>query len=213
MRHFEPARAELDRKIDDRGHLMNVGTMDDRVDGQRHAGLGHVAGKRALALPRALVMGEAVVGLLVRALERQLRMIETGVHQFASPRLVHADARGDQVGVETALRSVTREVDNVAPRRRLAAGKMHVQRAKRGGLAEHPLPGLAVKLIAGALERHWIGAIKTAERATSRKLDQKPDRRRRGRGRVRGHVSSTRLVLRSTSMATTSFSITAGGAV
>ena len=52
------------------------------------------------------------------------------------------------------MRSVAREIDDVAPRRRLAAGKMHMQRAERGRLAEHPLPGLAIKLIAGALERH-----------------------------------------------------------
>ena len=43
-------------------------------------------------------------------------------------------------------------------------------------------------------------------------LDQKPDRRGGRRGRMSGHVSSTLLVLRSASMATTSFSITAGGA-
>ena len=85
MRHFEPARAKLDRKIDERGDLMNIRAMDDRVDGQRHAGLGHVTGEGALALPRALVMAEAVVGLLVRALEGELRMVEAGVDQLAGP--------------------------------------------------------------------------------------------------------------------------------
>ena len=29
-----------------------------------------------------------------------------------------------------------------------------MQRAERGGFAEHALPGLAIELIAGALERH-----------------------------------------------------------
>jgi hypothetical protein len=105
------------------------------------------------------------------------------------------------------------EVDNVAPRGRLAAGKMHMQRAERSRLTEHLLPGLAVKFIARALKRDGIGAIKTPKRATMGQLDQKPNRRGgRGRG-VSGHVSSTLLALRSASMATTSFSITAGGAV
>ena len=74
------------------------------------------------------------------------------------------------------------------------------------------LPGLAVKFIAGTLERHRIGAIETAERAAMGKLDQKPDRRGGRRRGMSGHVSSTLLALRSASMATTSFSITAGGA-
>ncbi len=92
MRHFEPARAKLDRKIDERGDLMNIRAMDDRVDGQRQTGLGHISSEGALALPRALVMAEAVVGLLVGALEGKLRMVEAGVDQFAGQRLVHPDA-------------------------------------------------------------------------------------------------------------------------
>ena len=87
-----------------------------------------------------------------------------------------------------------------------------MQRAERGGLAEHALPGFAVELGARALERDRIGAIETAERAAMGQLDQKPDRRRGRRRGVGGHVSSTLLALRSASMATTSFSITAGGA-
>src|SRR3984957_1952560 len=158
-------------------------------------------------------MAKAVVGLLVSALEGQLRMIEAGVHQFAGQLLAYPYARGDEVGVEPALRGVARQVDNVAPRRRLPAGEMHMQRAERGRLAEHFLPRFVVKFIAGALERHRIGAIKTAERTAMGQFDQKPDRRGGRRRGVSGHVSSTLLVLRSTSMATTSFSITAGGAV
>ena len=48
---FEPARAEFDRKIDERADLMQIGAMDDRVDGERHAGLSHIAREGALALP------------------------------------------------------------------------------------------------------------------------------------------------------------------
>src|ERR1700722_8160718 len=158
-------------------------------------------------------MAKAVVDLLVRALEGKLRMVEAGVDKFAGQFFAHPDPRSDEVGVEPAWRSVAGEVNNVTPRRRFSAGKMHMQRAKRGGLAEHLLPGFAIKLIAGTLKRHRIGAIKTAERTAMGELDQKPDRRSgRGRG-MSGHVSSTLLDLRSASIARTSFSITAGGAV
>src|SRR6201999_2006036 len=134
----------------------------------------------------ALVMAEAVVGLLVGALEGKLRMIEPGVDQFAGQLLADPDPRGDEVGVKSALRGVAREVDNVAPRRRFAAREMHVQRAERGGFAEHALPGLAVKLIARALERDRVRTIKAPERAAMGKFDQEPDRRS-WRRRVNGH--------------------------
>ena len=51
MRDFEPARAEFDRKIDERADLMQIGAMDDRIDGERQARLDDVAGEGALALP------------------------------------------------------------------------------------------------------------------------------------------------------------------
>ena len=157
-------------------------------------------------------MAETVVGLLIGALKGELGMVEAGIGEFARELLADPDARGDEVGVEPGFRRMAGEIDNIAPRRRLAAGKVDVQRAERGGLAEHALPGLAVELIARALERDGVRAIKTAERAAMGELDQKPDRRGGRRGRVNGHVSSTLLALRSASMATTSFSITAGGA-
>ena len=51
MRDFEPARAKLDRKIDEGGDLMQIGAMDDRIDGERQAGLDHMSSEGALALP------------------------------------------------------------------------------------------------------------------------------------------------------------------
>ena len=108
-------------------------------------------------------------------------MVEAGLDEFGPQLLADPDPRGDEVGVEPALRGVAGEFDDVAPRGRLAAGKMDVQRAERGRLAEHPLPGLAVEFGAGALERERVRAIGTAERAAMGQLDQQPDRRR-GRG-------------------------------
>src|SRR5271163_2428319 len=158
-------------------------------------------------------MAEPVVCLLVGALEGKLRMVEAGVGQFARQFLANSDPRSDEVGVEPGPRGVAGELDDVAPRRRLAAGKVHMQRPERGGLAEQPLPGLAVEFGRRALERQRIGAIGAAERTAVGELDQKPDRRRRRGGGMSGHVSRTLLALRSASMATTSFSITAAGAV
>ena len=82
MRDFEPARAKLDRKIDEGAHLMNVRAMDHRIDGERQALLDDVTGEGALALPRALVMAEMVVGLLIGALKGELGMVEAGIGEF-----------------------------------------------------------------------------------------------------------------------------------
>ena len=51
MRHLEPARAKLDRKIDEGGDLMKIGAMDNRIDGERQASLDDITGEGALALP------------------------------------------------------------------------------------------------------------------------------------------------------------------
>src|SRR5208282_3412323 len=109
---FEPARAELERKIDEGTDLMQVRAADDRVEGERQAGLGHHRGEGALSFPGAVIMAEPVVGLLVRSLERKLRVIEAGLDQVAHELLAHPDARGDEVGVETGRRSVPSQADS-----------------------------------------------------------------------------------------------------
>ena len=209
---FEPARAEFERQTDEGADLMQIAAMDDRVDGQRQASVGHHRREGALALPRTVIMTEPVVGFLVGALEGQLRMIEPGFDEFVHQFLADPDAGGDEVGVEPTLRGVTGELDDIASRRRLAAGEMHMQGAERGGLAEHALPRFGVDLGAGPFQRQRIGAIGAAERTAVSEFDQDADRRGGRRRDMGGHVSSTLLALRSPSMATTSFSITAGGA-
>ena len=116
MRDFETPCAKFAGKLDELADLIEIGAMDDGVDGERQAGSGHVAGEGALALPCAGVVAETVVGLLVRALEGELCVVEAGVDEFAGQLLAHPDPRGDEVGVEPALRGVAREVGNIAPR-------------------------------------------------------------------------------------------------
>ncbi len=193
--------------------LMNIRAMDDRVDRQRHARLGDIAGERALALPRAFVMAEAVVGLLVRALEGKLRMVEAGFRPIRRSSFSLTPMPEVMRFVYSPLCEAWR-VRSTMSRRAVGSPPVRCTCSAPSAAASlnTRLPGLAVKLIAGALERHRIGAIETAERTTMGEFDQKPDRRS-GRGRnMSGHVSRTLLVLRSASMATTSFSITAGGA-
>ena len=122
MRDFEPARAEFDRKIDELADLMQIAAVDHRIDGERHAGLRHHRGEGALLLPRAVIVAEPVVGLLVRPLKGELRMVEPGFDQVGPQLFAHPDAGGDEIGVEPAPGGVAREFRDVAPRGRFAAG-------------------------------------------------------------------------------------------
>src|SRR5260370_21674198 len=138
-------------------------------------------------------------------------MVEPGLDQFVHQLLAHPDSRRYQVRIEPGLRSVTGDLGDVAPRRGLAAGKMDMERAQRGGLAEHAFPRLSVDLRARALERQRIGAIRAAERTAMGELDEHADRRR-GRWRrpgMGGQRSTPPLALSVPSLATASLSVTA----
>ena len=91
-----------------------------------------------LAGEGALVAGDVVGRLRFRILDRQLHMVEAGLGELRHRGLVEADAGGDEVGVEAKARGMGDELDEIAPRRRLAPGKMQLQNAERRGLARRP---------------------------------------------------------------------------
>jgi hypothetical protein len=74
-----------------------------------------------------------------------------------------------------------RDLDEVAPRRRLAARQMDLQHAEACGLGEHARPGSGIELIRARIERQRIGAVGTAERAAMGELRQEPERGRQRR--------------------------------
>ena len=79
-------------------------------------------------------------------------MVEAGIGERAERLRGDADAGGDEIGVEAGVARRRDDVDEIAPRRRLAAGQMHLQHAEPGGLAEHPRPGRGIELVGAAVE-------------------------------------------------------------
>ena len=105
--------------------------MHHEIDGQRQAEPHRFGGERMLALERAAIAGDTVGRHRVGVLDRDLDVIEAGLPQVAHGARGDADARGDEIGVEPGLARVRRDLDEIAPRARLAAGEMHVQHAER----------------------------------------------------------------------------------
>ena len=88
-----------------------------------------------------------------------------------------------------------RDVDQIAPRARLAAGQMHVQHAERRGLGEHPRPGRGVEFVVARFQRQRIGAIGAAERTAVRQLGEQAERVRQAVRHDCHRYSSRQLLL------------------
>ena len=96
--------------------------MHDRVDGERQFEPHHLGGKRALAREGALVSGDVVGRGFYAVLDRDLDVIEPGLHQLGEALRRHADAGGYEVSVETGRARGASNLDEIAPRGRLPAG-------------------------------------------------------------------------------------------
>ena len=125
--------------------------------------------------------------------------------------------RGDEIGVEAGGMGAGRDVDEVAPRARLAAGQVHLQHAERRRLAEHARPGRGIELAPRAVERERVRAIGAAERTAVGQLGQEAERlvQRYWTDRchvVARHSSSSRLSASPRSSVVTSARIRSRGA-
>ncbi len=88
----------------------------------------------------AAIAADRVGALGLGVLDRQLHVIESDGDEIVKQFFRQADAGGDQIGVEPDLRGMGGQLQQVAPRRRLAAGEMRVQNANLGGLRKDALP-------------------------------------------------------------------------
>ena len=104
--------------------------MHRRVDGEREADLAHPAGHLALLGVGALVVGDAVGVGRLHILDRELHVIEAARGELLEPRAGEQHAGRDEVGVEADLGGGGDDLLQVAPHRRLAAGKVQLQRRR-----------------------------------------------------------------------------------
>ena len=157
------------------------------------------------------IAGDAIGAVRLDVLERELDVIEPRLLEPREPGRVEPDRRGDQVGVEPGLARRGDDLDQVAARRRLAAGQMDLQHAHRRRFAKHARPGRGVQFVGPIVQGQRVGAIRAGEGTAMRQLGQQAERRRNS-GVARAHAT-IRLVASSASMSFTSPSISARSAV
>ena len=176
---LDASGAELDRVVDDRFHAIDVVAMDRRVDGQRHAELAHPAGHFLLLGAAALVAADAVgiLGLRVDVLNGDLHVVEAARLQLFEPVALQQHRGGDEIGVEPVLGGRRDDLFEVAARRRLAAGQMHLQNAELGRLPHDFLPLGRRQLGVALFEFERIGAVGALQGTAMRELGEETDRR------------------------------------
>ena len=84
VRDLDASGAERDCVVDDRSNVIDVVTMNGRVDGERQAKLPHPARDHLFLLAAAFVAGDAVSVLRrgVDVLDRDLYVVEAGFLQL-----------------------------------------------------------------------------------------------------------------------------------
>ncbi len=92
-------------------------------------------------------------------------MIEADLRKRLQPLARQHYGGCDEIGVEPRLHRISQNLFKIAAQRRLAAGKMQLQRANRRRASKRLAPFGGGKLDIGALELDRVGAIRALQRA------------------------------------------------
>ena len=183
---LEPLRAELERELEQLLDAIEVLAVQDAVDRQREVELLRVARGRDLLL-EGPVAGDAVVVLGVRALDRDLHVVEPGRLERLGALAREERPGGDERRVQAGVARAGAQLDEIAAQHRLAARERELQDAERARLAERADPVLGLELVAVRLaaDVERVRAVRAVQRALVGELgDQRGRPRRRHRPRV-----------------------------
>ena len=100
--------------------------------------------------------GNVVGRFLARALEAELEMIESGMHQGFELGFVQWEARSYEADVEASGARAADEVNDVRPRERLAAGEVGLENTSFRSFLEHARPNFRRKFVRARLQLQWI---------------------------------------------------------
>ena len=177
VRELEPLRAELEREIEYLLDPIEVLPVQHAVDRQREVELLDEVRSRDLLLERP-VAGDAVVVLRVRALDRDLHVVEPGRLQPLGALAREVDPGGDERRVEAGVARARAELVQIAAQHRLAARERELEHAERARLPEGADPVLRLELVAVLLvaDVHRVRAVRAVQRALVGELG---DERRR----------------------------------
>ena len=136
---LEPLRPEIECEIEQLLDPVEVMAVQDAVDRQREIELPREPRGRDLLLERS-VSGDAVVLLGVRALDRDLHVVESGRLQRLRALAREVDAGRDERRVEAGVARRRAELDQVAAQHRLAASERELENAEGARLPERAVP-------------------------------------------------------------------------
>ena len=145
---LEPLRAELEREVEQLLDAIEVLAVQDAVDRQREVELLRVARGRELLLERP-VARDAVVVLGVRALDRDLHVVEPGRLERLRALAREERAGGDERRVQAGVARAGAQLDEIAAQHRLAARERELQDAEPPRLRERADPVLGLELAGG----------------------------------------------------------------
>ena len=140
--------------------------MQDAVDREREVELPRVARGRDLLLERP-VAGDAVVVLGVRALDRDLHVVEAGRLERLRPVAREEGPGGDERRVQAGVARAGAELDEIAAQHRLAARERELEHAEPARLPEGADPVLGLELVAVPLvpDVERVRAVRAVQRA------------------------------------------------
>ena len=120
-RQLDEVGLKRDAQFDDAVDFVDVVPMGDEVQHHRITVGFDGAGHFELLREGLFRAREQVVHLLVAGLKADLDMVQPGLFEVADFLLSEADARGDQVGVETQCACLANQLGQVLAYQRLAA--------------------------------------------------------------------------------------------
>ena len=182
VRELEPLRVEVQRELEQLVDAVEVVPVQDAVDREREVELPREARGRDLLLERP-VARDAVVVLGVRALDRDLHVVQAGGLQRLRPLAREQRPGGDQRRVQAGVARARAQLDQVAAQHRLAARERELQDAQRARLPERaePVLGLELGAVALAADVERVRAVRTVQGALVGELGDQRGRPRRHR--------------------------------
>ena len=175
-------RPQIQRHVEDRIRAVDVVPVEHDVEDHRIALLLDRARHLDL-VGEGVGPREVVVEIRIARLKADLDVVEADFLEAPHAGRIHADRRGDEIGVVAEAPRLCDQVFEVAAHERLAAGEAELRRAELPGLTQgvDPLLRGQLALCPGEVER--IGAVRALQRTGVGELREQPQRP----GRSVGH--------------------------
>ena len=147
VRQLQPLRAELQRQLEQLIDAIEVRPVQHGVDREREAELLRRVRGRDLLRERP-VAGDAVVVLRVRALDRDLDVVEPGLLERLRALAREQRPGRDERRVQPRVARAGAQLVEIAAEHRLTAGERELQDAEPPRLPERAEPVLGLQLVA-----------------------------------------------------------------